>query len=348
MPSLPNWNLSQQSRARLAELLASASDLGLNPDAVAAGGLAALQALIALKRAKDAAEGAGRDALIIRVQDALRRLDPTVHGDLLQQVQARIVALQGRGGDTEIVHVALGEIVLPKTLQTPVVLGALRQAAGAANIPFDQLRIGSPLNRINPETGKAEFYDASLDEKDIAQGGAEGMLARDALVGIKTGQVRSAYADKVHALDPYDNAGREALKDEYRPQTPAETRASIADARKGPRDGSIGRANVTNPKVDELARWAGRAGRGVGVLGAGMAAYDIANAEDSARAAVANSTSMVGGMLGGAAGAALGAATGPAAPFIAPSTGLAGSVAGGSVGYKAGEELYDLFHRKPR
>ena len=59
MSNLPNWTLSQESRSRLAELLKSAVDFGLDPDAVAAGGLAALQALIALKRAKDAGDGAG-------------------------------------------------------------------------------------------------------------------------------------------------------------------------------------------------------------------------------------------------------------------------------------------------
>lgn len=60
MPNFPNWTLSQQSRDRMNELLKSASELGLDPEAVAAGGLAALQSVIALKRAADAGEGAGR------------------------------------------------------------------------------------------------------------------------------------------------------------------------------------------------------------------------------------------------------------------------------------------------
>ncbi len=35
--------------------------------------------------------------------------------------QARALAAQGRGADTKVAHVAPGEIVLPKALQTPEV-----------------------------------------------------------------------------------------------------------------------------------------------------------------------------------------------------------------------------------
>lgn len=166
MPNFPNWTLSQKSRDRMNELLKSASELGLDPDAVAAGGLTALQALTALKRAKDAGEGEGRKQAIARVQNVLRRLDPSVHADLLQQVQSRIVALQGRNGDTEIAHVTPSEIVLPKVLQTPSVLGALRRAAVEAHIPLDQLRIGSVLNSINPTTGRPEFAGPPQEERE--------------------------------------------------------------------------------------------------------------------------------------------------------------------------------------
>ena len=164
MPIFPNWTLSQESRTRMAELLRTASELGLDPDAVAAGGLAALQALLALKRAKEAGKGIGSERLIAQVQEMANRLDPTVHSHLLQQIQARVLALQGRNGDTEVAHVTPGEIVLPAALQTPAVLGALREAARASNIPLEQLRVGSPLNSINPRTSQPEFF--SLSSKD--------------------------------------------------------------------------------------------------------------------------------------------------------------------------------------
>ena len=48
----------------------------------------------------------------------------------------------GRGDDTEIAHVARGELVLPKAMLTPDVLAVLRYAAAINNIPFERLRIG--------------------------------------------------------------------------------------------------------------------------------------------------------------------------------------------------------------
>lgn len=169
MPTLPNWTLLQESRTRMAELLRTTSELGLDPDAAAAGGLAALQALIALKRAKDAGEGVGRERLIAQVQQMANRLDPTAHADLLQQIQSRVLALQGRNGATEVAHVTPGEIVLPEALQTPAVLGALRKAAGASRIPLEQLRVGSPLNSINPRTSQPEFFSLSSKESSSGQ-----------------------------------------------------------------------------------------------------------------------------------------------------------------------------------
>jgi len=71
--------------------------------------------------------------------------------------QARELAAQGRGEDTEIAHVALGELVIPAALQSPEVLNVLRRAAASQNIPFDRLRVGSRRNSINPTTGMAEF-----------------------------------------------------------------------------------------------------------------------------------------------------------------------------------------------
>jgi hypothetical protein len=76
-----------------------------------------------------------------------------------QQRHAEELAAQGRGGDTEIAHATVGEIVLPDALQTPEVLDAIREAAIAANVPLEQLRVGSALNSINPQTGQPEFFD---------------------------------------------------------------------------------------------------------------------------------------------------------------------------------------------
>jgi len=74
-----------------------------------------------------------------------------------QMRQARELAAQGRGEDTEVAHVALGELVVPQALQTPELLAALRRVAAANNIPFDALRVGSAMNSRNPRTGAPEF-----------------------------------------------------------------------------------------------------------------------------------------------------------------------------------------------
>jgi hypothetical protein len=90
--------------------------------------------------------------------------------------QARELAAAGRGEDTEIAHVALGELVVPAALQSPEVLDVLRRAAESQNIPFDRLRVGSRENSINPNTGAVEFasqpyvYDGPPTEGVTVQG----------------------------------------------------------------------------------------------------------------------------------------------------------------------------------
>jgi lysozyme len=81
---------------------------------------------------------------------APRRRKPSRH---VQQLAA-----QGRGEDTEVAHVTRGELVVPQALQTPEFMAALARAAEAYGVPLERLRIGSAMNRINPETGAPEFW----------------------------------------------------------------------------------------------------------------------------------------------------------------------------------------------
>lgn len=78
--------------------------------------------------------------------------------------QARALAAQGRGDDTEVAHVAPGEIVLPKVLQTPEVMAALAKVAAARGVPLARLRVGDARNRINPKTGAPEF---DMSDRDL-------------------------------------------------------------------------------------------------------------------------------------------------------------------------------------
>ena len=94
----------------------------------------------------------------LTMHQAIEREKEVVAKHRRQIRKARELAAQGRGGDTEIAHVTPGEIVLPQPLQTPAVLDALREAAMRANIPLEQLRVGSGHNSINPQTGQPEFF----------------------------------------------------------------------------------------------------------------------------------------------------------------------------------------------
>ncbi|MHB1207612.1 MAG: DUF6973 domain-containing protein [Rhodospirillaceae bacterium] len=157
MAGMTRWNLSPETRARFNDSRAAAPRLGIDRDAVAAGGLPGLRALIALKQAAEAGTERTRDRALAEVQDTLRTLEHRKYPKLVQQFQARILALQGRGNDTEIAHVARGEMVVPKALQNPKVLAALKEAAASHGFSVDVLRVGSAKNRINPETGAPEF-----------------------------------------------------------------------------------------------------------------------------------------------------------------------------------------------
>lgn len=78
--------------------------------------------------------------------------------------QAAQLAAQGRGEDTEIAHVARGEMVIPEAFQTPELLAVLHRAAAKNGVPLDRLRVGSRRNSINPKTGLPEFFGPVIIE----------------------------------------------------------------------------------------------------------------------------------------------------------------------------------------
>lgn len=157
MAAFPNLSMSQQTRTRFSELVDQAPALGIDRDALAAAGPVALRALIALKRAVESDALNGRARYLRQVQDALRILEHRSHPELVRQFQTRVLALEGRGNDTEVAHVARGEIVVPTALQTEDVFAALRKAAEPYGIPVEMLSVGDAMNRINPSTGAPEF-----------------------------------------------------------------------------------------------------------------------------------------------------------------------------------------------
>ena len=186
------------------------------------------------------------------------------------------------------------------------------------------------------------FRSGSGDKYETREG--VGLASRAPVVGTQSAKVRERYNPLVKVLAPDDRVGREALKTQMRTQSPSEIRG-ILDAvypDKAGNPGSTGRANVPNERVSQQARVFGRIGRGMGVLGTGLAVADIAQSDNKARATIANIGAAIGGAVGGAGGAAAGASTGPFAVVAAPAGGVVGATAGGKLGYKAGEATYDL------
>lgn len=346
MPGIANWKISPETRARFMAILDEAPRLGIDRDQAIAAGLPGLRALIGLKKAAEAQRVKTRDLALAETRAALRgvaRRNPR----LASQFGARILAMQGRGNDTEVAHVARGEMVVPQALQNAEVVTALRRAAAAHGVPVEMLLVGNSRNRINPETGAAEFGIMDwinrqfitgrdrVDEDPDVHGAAEGYIARTAEVGVDSANKRAEYARQVDRLDRFDNAGRDALKPPFREISRPEVRTFIKDIPLGPNPNSVGRANVTNPTINSLARGLGTASRGLGGFGVGLALNDIAHAENQARASIANAGAIAGGWLGGAGGALI--------PVVSPATAIAGSLAGGALGYRLGEGMYDIF-----
>ena len=64
------------------------------------------------------------------------------------------VAKEGRGGDTVLGHLSIGDTVVPREMITPDVLGKLHKILGKE---FGRYVVGNKANSINPKTGLREF-----------------------------------------------------------------------------------------------------------------------------------------------------------------------------------------------
>jgi hypothetical protein len=112
-----------------------------------------------LNQARISGDGPLRQKYLRKAQKVIAEIDPHEEPEKLQELQAQVLALQGRGGDTEIAHVTPGELVIPKRMRTPELMAALAQAARQAGIDPSRLVVGDRRNSVNPRTGQAEFAD---------------------------------------------------------------------------------------------------------------------------------------------------------------------------------------------
>ncbi len=81
--------------------------------------------------------------------------------DAMQMAQGQAQAPEeaGRGTDTVMGHLSLGEVVIPRALlDDPEVMQAVQSIFEAYGVNMAEFTVGDPANKINPETGYPEFF----------------------------------------------------------------------------------------------------------------------------------------------------------------------------------------------
>jgi len=75
----------------------------------------------------------------------------------------------GRGTDTVMAHLSLGEVVIPRAfLDDPQVMQALQMIFQDGGADMAEFTVGDPANKINPETGYPEFFKFKKFFKQVA------------------------------------------------------------------------------------------------------------------------------------------------------------------------------------
>lgn len=191
--------------------------------------------------------------------------------------------------------------------------------------------------QVTPATGSGLSPEGASGLAGAALGAIRysGQQAGDA------GARRLAEAAEVMKLDPYDNAGREAIKRNYRAGDPITYRNLVKSLRPGlgPRPGSVGHANKPNAKWTAAGRVLKTVGR-VAVFGSLVVdVASVAVAENTGEALFKMGFSILGSLAGGTLGALAGG--GVASLF----TGAAGAAAGGLAGEALGAALYRRYEK---
>jgi hypothetical protein len=78
--------------------------------------------------------------------------------NMMQEAPQDDMAEAGRGTDTVLAHLSLGEVVIPRAfLDDPQVMQALQMIFRDGGADMAEYTVGDPANKINPETGYPEF-----------------------------------------------------------------------------------------------------------------------------------------------------------------------------------------------
>lgn len=88
------------------------------------------------------------------------------------------IAAKGRYGDTELAHVARGEVIVPTDVNDDDLMDAIKKAFKKKKVPLERYIVGTKLNSRNPETGMTEYFPvaaalaaASLVSGAMSKGG---------------------------------------------------------------------------------------------------------------------------------------------------------------------------------
>ncbi|MCY3820470.1 MAG: hypothetical protein OXH52_14090, partial [Gammaproteobacteria bacterium] len=255
----------------------------------------------------------------------------------------------GLGGSIETIISRIHRVRFEVFVYDTLVFRSTGDMPGEREYVFDVLSVIRILVSVESETVE---HDVPVDDKNEADEpmdalppsaatGAQVATAIIALEGVGAEAVRTSYEKVVAELDPNDPIGRESAKADARRRTPPLTRAVIEATRPdtGPRPGSVGHADRTNPVANKGAKILGNIGRGSAAANAVLGAARLYNAPDKVREGVIvlseTGGAATGAVLGGMAGCAVAAVPGCAAGAIA------GGVLGGLGAGEAAERIYD-------
>lgn len=236
------------------------------------------------------------------------------------------LAQAGRGGDNTIGHLTTGEIIIPKSAQTPRLIAALMGEMSATGHDMGRYVVGGEDDSRNPKTGLREFMDS--DGQGTSEGAATG-AGTDSY-----GSVGGGYGDapgpqggggQIADLSPADQASLG-----FNPNDLADTRSVEISA--GPNEAAIGswaRDTFGNKGLGALVGWgADKVGKMADnpfgtitdiALGAAIPGYTIGNGLYG----LATDKSVGRGIVGGIASAVNGSprGAGPAETITGLSTG---------------------------
>lgn len=83
---------------------------------------------------------------------------------------AQQLARMGRKGDDTIGHLESGELVIPKSVQSPGLVALVSKRMRQRGMNPERYKVGSDWASRNPSTGVQQFYDVGGSDESVAEG----------------------------------------------------------------------------------------------------------------------------------------------------------------------------------